>query len=165
MYKRQVIGVDAIRAHEKKAVRRYLIDEAMSLEEAVKASDIIIVSTPVDVMLKVIPQVLDLVNEQQVVLEVGSTKEQLLATLKSHPNRKRLVATHPMAGTEYSGPEAAIPNLFDEKYTVIVDQADSASDAVKIAEELYAAMNMKVCLLYTSPSPRDATLSRMPSSA
>lgn len=143
----KVIGVDAIREHEKKAIRRYLIDEALPLEEAVKASDIIIVSTPVDVMLKVIPQVLDLVNDKQVVLEVGSTKEQLLAALKTHPKRQRLVATHPMAGTEYSGPEAAIPNLYDGKYTVIVDQEDSAKDAVKIAEDLYKSMNMEITYL------------------
>lgn len=143
----KVIGVDAIRDHEKKAIRRYLIDEALPLKEAVQSADIIIVSTPVDVMLKVLPQVLDLINDKQVVLEVGSTKEQLLAALKSHPNRKRLVATHPMAGTEYSGPEAAIPNLYDGKYTVIVDQEDSAKDAVKMAEELYKAMNMKITYL------------------
>lgn len=143
----KVIGVDSIREHEKKAVRRYLIDEALPMEAAVKAADIIIVSTPVDVMLKVIPQVLDVVTDKQVVLEVGSTKEQLLAALKTHPNRQRLVATHPMAGTEYSGPEAAIPNLYDGKYTVIVDKEDSAADAVQIAEDLYRAMQMKITYL------------------
>ena len=143
----KVIGVDANVEHEKKAIRRYLVDEAMSLEKAVEQSDVIIVSTPVDVMLKVIPTVLDLVNDKQVVLEVGSTKERLLDTLKQHPNRKRLVATHPMAGTEYSGPEAAIPNLFTGKYTVIVDKEDSAVDAVKVAEQLYQSIEMKIAYL------------------
>lgn len=146
-FAKKVIGVDALRENEKKAVRRYLIDEAMPLKEAVEQSDIIIIATPVDIMLKVIPEVLDLITNKQVVLEVGSTKEYLLATLKDHPNRKRLVATHPMAGTEYSGPEAAIPNLFDGKYTVIVDQENSAKDAVDTAEQLYKAMNMKIAYL------------------
>jgi len=127
-FAKKVIGVDTLRENEKKAVRRYLVDETMSLKEAVEQSDIIIVSTPVDVMLKVIPEVLDLVTNKQIVLEVGSTKEYLLTALKAHPNRKRLVATHPMAGTEYSGPEAAIPNLFDGKY-------------------MYKAMNMKIAYL------------------
>ena len=146
-FAKKVIGVDALRENEKKAVRRYLVDETMPLKEAVEQSDIIIVSTPVDVMLKVIPKVLDLVTNKQIVLEVGSTKEYLLAALKAHPNRKRLVATHPMAGTEYSGPEAAIPNLFDGKYTVIVDQEDSAKDAIRKTELLYKAMNMKIAYL------------------
>ena len=143
----KVIGVDAIREHEKKAIRRYIIDEALPLKEAVTQSDVIIVSTPVDVMLKVIPEVLDLVTDKQVVLDVGSTKEHLLASLKNHPNRKRLVAAHPMAGTEYSGPEAAIPHLFDGKYTVLVDTEDSDKDAVTVTENLFKAMNMKVAYL------------------
>ena len=146
-FAKKVIGVDALRENEKKAIRRYLVDETMPLKEAVAQSDIIIVATPVDVMLKVIPEVLDLVTDKQTVLDVGSTKEHLLASLKNHSNRKRLVATHPMAGTEYSGPEAAIPNLFDGKYTVIVDQEDSAKDAVAIAEQLYKVMNMKIAYL------------------
>jgi len=143
----KVIGVDADPAHEKKAIRRYLIDEAMPLKKAVQQSDVIIVATPVDVMLKVLPEVLDLVTDKQVVLDVGSTKERLLDALKKHPNRKRLVATHPMAGTEYSGPEAAIPNLFTGKYTVIVDKGESAVDAVQIAEQLYQSMDMKIAYL------------------
>ena len=143
----KVIGIDAIREHEKKALRRYLIDEALPLEAAVVQSDIIIVSTPVDVMLKLIPKVLDLATEKQVILEVGSTKERLLASLKHHPKRSRLVSTHPMAGTEYSGPEAAIPNLFDGKYTVLVDVEDSAKDAVEVAEKLYKTMNMSIAHL------------------
>lgn len=143
----KVIGVDAVREHEKKALRRYIIDEALPLKEAVMQSDIIIVSTPVDVMLKILPEVLDLVTEKQVVLDVGSTKERLLASLKEHPNRNRLVAAHPMAGTEYSGPEAAIPNLFDGKYTVLVDIADSDTDAVKITKQLFKSMNMEIAYL------------------
>lgn len=146
-FAKKIIGVDISYNNESKAIRRRLIDEAMALKEAVQQSDIIIVSTPVDVMLKVIPEVLDLVTNKQIVLEVGSTKEYLLTSLKRHPNRKRLVATHPMAGTEYSGPEAAIPNLFDEKYTVIVDREDSAKDAVEKTEQLYKAMNMKIAYL------------------
>ncbi len=143
----KVIGVDAVREHEKKALRRYLIDEALPLKEAVSQSDIIVVCTPVDVMLKVIPTVLDLVSDRQVVLEVGSTKDRLLSSLKHHPKRSRLVSTHPMAGTEYSGPEAAIPNLFGDKYTVFVDIEDSAKDAMEIAEKLYKTMGMSITYL------------------
>lgn len=143
----KVIGVDAERSHEKKAIRRYLIDEALPLREAVALSDIIIVATPVDVMLKVLPEVLDLVNDRQVVMEVGSTKVRLLDALKSHPNRNRLVATHPMAGTEYSGPQAAVPDLFDNKFTVFVDIADSDPDAVETAKKLYQTLNMKIVYL------------------
>ncbi len=143
----RIIGVDANPSNIDKAFRRRLIDEAMPLEDAVAQSDIIIVATPVDAMLQLLPAILDLVTEQQVVLDVGSTKFTLLEALKNHPRRRRLVATHPMAGTEYSGPEAAIPNLFDGKCTVICDAADSAPDAVARAIQLYESIPMRVVYL------------------
>lgn len=143
----RIIGVDANDANIDKAFRRRLIDEAMPLEAAVAQSEVIIVATPVDAMLQLLPAILDLVTEQQVVLDVGSTKFTLLEALKNHPRRQRLVATHPMAGTEYSGPEAAIPNLFDGKCTVICDAADSAPDAVARAIQLYESIPMRVVYL------------------
>lgn len=143
----RIIGVDANPANIDKAFRRRLIDEAMPLEAAVAQSEVIIVATPVDAMLQLLPAILDLATEQQVVLDVGSTKFTLLEALKNHPRRQRLVATHPMAGTEYSGPEAAIPNLFDGKCTVICDAADSAPDAVARAIQLYESIPMRVVYL------------------
>jgi len=142
-----IIGVDANPSNIDKAFRRRLIDEAMPLEAAVAQSEVIIVATPVDAMLQLLPAILDLATDQQVVLDVGSTKFTLLEALKSHPRRRRLVATHPMAGTEYSGPEAAIPNLFDGKCTVICDAADSAPDAVARAIQLYESIPMRVVYL------------------
>ncbi len=143
----RIIGVDANADNIDKAFRRRLIDETMPLEEAVAQSDIIIVATPVDAMLHLIATILDQVTDNQVVLDVGSTKVRLLESLKGHPNRKRYVATHPMAGTEYSGPEAAIPNLFNGKCTVICDAEDSAPDAVAMAVALYETIPMRVVYL------------------
>ncbi len=141
-----IIGVDASEENIDKALRRRIIDEGASLEEAAHRSDIIVVATPVDAMKSVLIQVLDLVD-QQVVLDVGSTKKALLATVKSHPKRGRYVATHPMAGTEFSGPEAAIPNLFDHKCTVFCDIEDSDTDAIDIAKLLYASIPMTITYL------------------
>lgn len=143
----RIIGVDANTANIDKAFRRRLIDETMPLEAAVVQSEVIIVATPVDAMLHLLPAILDLATEKQVVLDVGSTKVRLLEVLKDHPMRPRLVATHPMAGTEYSGPEAAIPNLFDGKCTVICDAEDSAADAVSCAVRLYESIPMRVVYL------------------
>jgi len=143
----RIIGVDANAANIDKAFRRRLIDEAMPLEAAVAQSEVVIVATPVDAMLALLPIILDLTTEQQVVLDVGSTKVRLLEALKNHPQRRRLVATHPMAGTEFSGPEAAIPNLFDGKCTVICDAEDSDPDAVALAVKLYESIPMRVVYL------------------
>ena len=72
-FAKRIIGVDVSQDNLDKAIRRRLIDEDMSLEEAMKVSDVLILSTPVDAMLKLLPQILDKVD-QQVVLDVGSTK-------------------------------------------------------------------------------------------
>jgi prephenate dehydrogenase len=141
-----VIGVDANKESLDKALRRRIIDEAASLEEGVEKADLVILATPVDAMLDLLPRILTLVKKQ-VVMDVGSTKELLLEKVKNHPNRQQYVATHPMAGTEHSGIEAAIPKLFDGKYTVLCDVADSAPEAVARVESLYRSMNMKIAYL------------------
>ncbi|MEN0050648.1 MAG: prephenate dehydrogenase [Bacteroidota bacterium] len=141
-----IIGVDANTESEHKALRRKIIDEALPLNEAIKRSQLIILATPVDSMRELLPQILDQV-EDQVVTDVGSTKELLLERVKGHPKRQNFVATHPMAGTEYSGVEAAIPNLFDEKYTVFCDVEDSNPKAVELVEALYRSIPMKITYL------------------
>lgn len=137
-----IIGVDVCRESEDKALRRRIIDEAMPFDAAIAKADVVILSTPMDVMLELLPKILDRVTKQ-VVLDVGSTKELLLQSVKDHPNRRNYVATHPMAGTENSGIEAAIPNLFDDKYTVLCEVEDSSEEAKNLVERLYLSMNMK----------------------
>ncbi|MEM9991334.1 MAG: prephenate dehydrogenase [Bacteroidota bacterium] len=141
-----IIGVDVQQESEDKALRRKIIDEALPLAAAMQRSELLILATPVDVMLKLLPSMLDQV-EQQVVIDVGSTKELLIEKVATHPNRGRFVATHPMAGTEYSGIEAAIPNLYDHKYTVICDQEKSDADAVRLVQQMYQSIPMQILYL------------------
>lgn len=145
-FAKQVVGVDARQENLDKAIRRRLIDVDMPFEEAVGKSDLIILSTPVDAMLNLLPRVLDIVDKQ-VVMDVGSTKKQLLETINDHPKRGRFVATHPMAGTEHSGPEAAIPGLFLNKYCVICDEFLSDQDALVLVKSLYDSIPMKMVAL------------------
>lgn len=143
----KLIGVDLSETNRQKALKLGLVDEVKSLDEAIKESDIIVVSTPVDAMTTLIPDILDKINPQQVVLDVGSTKINIMESIKRHPNRRQFIGTHPMAGTEYSGPEAAIPNLFDNKCTVICDVDNSSEKAHQTALAIYKALNMGVTYL------------------
>src|SRR5690606_16127676 len=117
---KKVIGVDRSDANLNKALQLGVIDETASLEEAISRADVILLTMPVDAILNLLPGILDRVTNQ-VVIDMGSTKAAIIQAIADHPKRGRLVAAHPMAGTEYSGPEAAIPNLFKGKVMVYVD--------------------------------------------
>lgn len=139
-----VIGVSRRESTLDRALALGLIDEKASLEEAVKQADLIILAVPMNAFHRLLPQILDLVNDQQVVIDVGSTKATFMREIKSHKNRGRFVATHPMAGTEYSGPDAALDGLFDGRCTVLCDVNDSDEDAVEVVKKLYDTLHMKI---------------------
>ncbi len=139
---RNVIGVSRTPESVKKALDLGLIDEALPLAEAVKKSDLIYVAIPVDVTIPVMKQIMDLVTDRQIVADAGSTKGALCASLAGHPMRGRFVAMHPMWGTEYSGPEAAVRDAFRGRACVICEKEKSAPDAVGTMEGLYRDMGM-----------------------
>ncbi len=150
---RNIIGVSRTEASSKKAIDLGLIDEALPLEEAVKRSDLIYVAIPVDTSLTVMQTIMDLVTDRQVVADAGSTKEALCAALENHPMRSRFVATHPMWGTEYSGPEAAVRNAFAGRACVICEKERSDKQAVDIIEKIYHELGMHI--LYMNAKDHD----------
>ncbi len=137
----KIIGVEANIIHQQKALELGLVDEIKELEEAINEASLIILATPVNAVMQLLPDVLDKID-QQVVIDVGSTKDGILEAVKYHPKRKRFVATHPMWGTEFSGPEAAVKNAFVNKATVICDKGESDKDAVDIVENIYRKLGM-----------------------
>ena len=149
-----VIGVDNKTEHVIKALELQLVDRVALLNDAIKQSDIIILAVPVDALVKLLPEVLNHVYENQVVIEVGSTKKPAVDSVRNHPNRGNFIATHPMAGTEFSGPEAAIRNLFDNKTCVLCDVQDSKPELVKMIEKMYTE-GLKMRLTYLDSAAHD----------
>jgi prephenate dehydrogenase len=137
----RVIGVDRSETHAATALRLGLVDELLPLADAVRASQVVVLAVPVDALTTLLPQVLDL-TDKQVVFDVGSTKEAVLQAAAGHPRRGRFVASHPMWGTEYSGPEAAVHGAFTGKAAVICNRDESDADALQLVEELYRALGM-----------------------
>jgi prephenate dehydrogenase len=137
----KLIGVDSNRDHQKKALELGLVDEIMELDEAISNSEVVILAIPVDAMVKLLTSVLDKVDKQ-IVIDLGSTKEQLLFNAKDHTKRGRLVATHPMWGTEYSGPQAAVHGAFENKAVIICDAKDSDEDAVFWTKNMFKKIGM-----------------------
>lgn len=148
----KIIGVDADDAHRQRALDLRLVDEVADLDEAVAKSDIIIMAVPVDATEQMLPAVLDRVD-RQVVMDVGSTKHGVLSVIAHHPKRPRFVATHPMWGTEYSGPDAAISGAFINKATVICNKEENDADALETVEGIYKTLGMH--LLYMDAAAHD----------
>ncbi|MEY4384040.1 MAG: hypothetical protein RI995_1582 [Bacteroidota bacterium] len=133
------IGIDTGRKNQQRALELGLIDQLLPLEEALKQITLLIIAVPVDNLVAELPNILDKLTEDQVVIEVGSTKTPIFEAIKNHPKRALFVSTHPMAGTEFSGPDAAIENLFKNKRAVICDKELSHSSAVHLVEDMYAS--------------------------
>jgi prephenate dehydrogenase len=138
-----VIGVDHNTQHQAEALELGLVDEIMSLEDAVRLSDIIAIATPVNIAEKLLPTILNLVD-QQVVFDVGSTKESIVNIANGHHKKGRFVPTHPMWGTEFSGPSAAQKDAFLEKATVICNADTVDTDALLQVESLYKSLGMHI---------------------
>ena len=138
-----VIGVDNNLDHQTEALRLGIVDEIMTLEDAVKLSDIIAIATPVNIAEKLLPSVLDLVDKQ-IVFDLGSTKEAVAQIASAHAKKGRFVPTHPMWGTEFSGPSAAQSDAFENKATVICNREQVDTDALLTVERLYKTLGMHI---------------------
>ncbi len=137
----KLIGVDANEEHAKKALELELVDETLSLDEAIQQSDVIVLAVPVDTMVSLLPVILNKIDNQ-VVLDLGSTKSQLIEAIKNHPKRGRYVATHPMWGTEYSGPAAAVRGAYENKAVIICNAEESDADALEWTKHMYKKIGM-----------------------
>ena len=143
----RVLGVESEPVNAEAALRIGLCDELVSFEDCVRRSDIVVIAVPVGTAVKMLPQVLDIFSEEgnagKIVIDTCSTKSQIVRVAHYHQMRGRFVATHPMAGTEYSGPWAAMPNLFDGRACIFANSEESDPQALRIVEELYDALNMR----------------------
>ena len=147
-------GFDINSDHGAEAKQIGFIDEFVDLDNLIANSDLIIVAIPVDKARKLIASVLDKIGDKQIVADMGSTKSGVCEEVKNHPKRKQFVASHPIAGTENSGPSAAIDNLFDTKITIICDQELSDPSAVSVIEKMYECLKMRIIYMNSEEHDR-----------
>lgn len=153
-FAQEVLGVEAEPLNAAAAQKIGLADRVVPLQECVEESDLVVLAVPVGAAVKMLPEILDIFASQNVaekiVIDVCSTKEHLSRAVKYHKARKQYVATHPMAGTEYSGPWAAMPGLFDGHACIICDAEESSPKAVHTVEQLYDTLNMRTIYMNSS---------------
>lgn len=147
-----VYGIDKSEAHLDKAKTLGIIDKKATYED-LSTADVVIVAIPVDAALEVLPKVLDLVSDETVVFDAGSTKEDICLKVKNHPKRRNFLAAHPIAGTEFSGPDAAIHNLYNNKTNIICEVEETAFKLQEKALKLFADLGMRI--RYMNPKAHD----------
>ena len=144
----KIIGVDNNINHTNIALLSKIVDEINDLESAIKQSDLIVIATPIDATKSLLPEILTQIKGTiKVVTDVGSTKAGISKIVENHPNRKQYVASHPMAGTEFSGPLAAVSRLFDYKNAIICDSELSSEFALSLVKQMYETLNMKMIFM------------------
>lgn len=144
-------GVDHNIANGEKALELGLVDTVTTQEEALASAELVIITIPVSAIQQILSHILSLISKNAVVIDAGSTKSLICEAVKDHPNRKQFVAAHPIAGTENSGPAAALEGLFRNKMNIICEQEESGEHALAVAEKVFKALGMKTTFM----APRD----------
>jgi prephenate dehydrogenase len=142
-----LIGVEQNQKNAARALELGLVDEVLSLEEAVLQSDLVITAIPVNAIRSVTLKALDLVSDDTIIVDTGSTKSQICKAIEKHSRRFQFIAAHPIAGTENSGPDAAFSGLFKNKTNIICEQEKSSAKALQLAQQIFGALEMRTIFM------------------
>jgi prephenate dehydrogenase len=153
-----IYGVDNNETHLQEALDLNVIDKKAEFED-LKQADLIILSIPVDAAVKVLPKLLDGISDNTLVVDVGSTKQAICKAVSEHPKRRNFLAMHPIAGTEFSGPKAALLNLFQHKTNIICEVEETAFKLQEKALELFSSIGMR--MRYMNPESHDKHIAYM----
>jgi prephenate dehydrogenase len=153
-----IYGIDQSDKHLDIALEKGIIDHKTTVED-IKNADLVIVAIPVDATVKHLPGILDKVSDTALVLDVGSTKEAICDAVKNHPKRRNFLAMHPIAGTEFSGPNAAFLGLYKGKTNIICEVEDTAFKLQEKALKLFSDIGMR--MRYMKPKAHDKHIAYM----
>ena len=139
----EIYGSNRSQANLQKSLDLGLID--FRLEEAmIKQIDVILLSIPVDIALERLVDLMDEVNDNALIMDFGSTKAAICQQVALHSKRGQFLATHPIAGTEYSGPAAALPDLFEDKIQILCEAQKTRPDLLEWAQDWFKKMGMNL---------------------
>jgi prephenate dehydrogenase len=137
----QITGIDQNKTHLTEAMKLGIIDQTGDLK-SLENADLVVLAIPVNAALEVLPQVLNFISDKAVVIDMGSTKEAICKAVSTHPRRPQFLATHPIAGTEFSGPSAAIHGLFKNKTNIICEVENTLPVLGELVLTLFKTMGM-----------------------
>jgi len=147
-----IYGIDTNENHLNEAKKLGVIHDVAILED-IKNADLVIVSIPVDATVKLLPTILDKISDTGLVVDAGSTKQAICKAVEHHPKRRNFLACHPIAGTEKSGPTAAISGLYVGKTNIICEVEKTTFKLQEKALQLFTDIGMRI--RYMDPVSHD----------
>ncbi len=156
-----IIGYDHNKKHQEDALQLKLIDRLANNFDEIKSCDVIILSIPVDAIIKTAQTLTD-VSKRCTIIDFGSSKEKIDVAIPAII-RQNFVTAHPMTGTEKFGPTAAIEDLYTNQTMVLCNQEKSGKLQNKVALELFADIKSKVVFMGAQEHDEHAAfISHMP---
>lgn len=136
-------GEDKNDLHQKQALELKIVDQSLKPSNYYYM-DVIILAIPVNAALDRVIPLLDQINDNTLLIDVGSTKSMICKKLELHPKRNQFLATHPIAGTEFSGPSAAYETLYNGKAQILCESNKTRSDLLEWAVQWFKNMGMEL---------------------
>ena len=149
----ELLGVELNPSNAKRAVELGLVDRIENEATAISTADLVIVSIPVNALSQLLPSVLDSAKKKAVIIDTGSTKRLICRSITHHAKRSQFVASHPIAGTENSGPDAAFEGLFKGKTNIICENERSSAESLGIADRIFTELGMNT--IFMEPEEHD----------
>ncbi len=150
-----IMGMDKNSVHLHSATKMGLIDGEATLAD-LKNANLVVLSIPVDAATKLAPELLNQIGEESLLVDMGSTKANICKNVENHPRREQFLAMHPIAGTEFSGPQAAIENLFDHQLMILCE-VEKTRETLK-EQMLQILTKIPMQLKYMHPEAHDKHL-------
>ena len=137
------------------SIKNKIVDELLS-DENCRHLDFLIISVPVHYISNIVKKYLNHISKNTLVIDLGSTKKSICDSLKNHPKRDQFLATHPIAGTENSGPMSAVSGLYFNSINIICESNKTRLDLLEKALKLFKSFKMKIIKM--DPSDHDKNI-------
>jgi len=142
----KVVSSNRSNSTNKKVIRLKIVDEASSdTKKIVKGSDLIIIASPLSSYKNIILKIKSSLKNGAILTDVGSVKKNAISLIeKNIPKNISWISSHPIAGTEDSGPESGFSQLFKNKWCILTPSKQSNNKDVKLLEKFWKKLGSRV---------------------
>ena len=141
-----IIGIDTSAQNLKIAKEKNIIDSHAEIN-GITNPFMIIIAVPVKAIIKILPKIFEFILPETLVVDFGSTKLSICKNIQTHKLRSNFLAAHPIAGNEFSGPDAAVKGLFAKKTMIICEKNKTNNKLLDLAINIFKDLKMNISFM------------------